>query len=216
MDISGELYSFLESYLSGRLQMVVLNGQMSSWRPVLAGAPQGSILGPSLFLIHISNLPNELKSNLKLFANDTSLFTIVKNKNQDPNTLNNDLMLISKWAYNWKMLFNPDPSKPAQEVLFSRKKQVQIHPTISLNNIQVERAPYQKHLGLILDEKLNFTQHIVNAISKVNKGISIIKKLRYSLPQKSLITIYKAFLRPPLIMEISSMTNPKMITFLKN
>ena len=93
---------------------------------------------------------------------------------------------------------------------------VQIHPTISLNNIQVERAPYQKYLGLRLDKKLNFTQHIANVISKVNKGISIIKKLRYSLPQKSLITIYKAFLRPPLIMEISSMTNLKMITFLKN
>ena len=101
-------------------------------------------------------MPNELKSNLKLFADDTSLFTIVKDKNESANTLNNDLMLISKWAYNWKMLFNPDPSKPAQEVLFSRKKQVQIHPTISLNNIQVERAPYQKHLGLILEEKLNF------------------------------------------------------------
>ena len=125
-------------------------------------------------------------------------------------------MLISKWAYNWKMLFNQDPSKPAQEVLFSRKKQVQIHPTISLNNIQVERAPYQKHLGLILDEKLNFTQHIVNAISKVNKGISIIKKLRYSLPRKSLIAIYKAFLRPSLIMEISSTTNLRLIPFLKN
>ena len=94
------------------------------------------------------------------------------------------------------MLFNPDPSKPAQEILFSRKKQVQIHTAISLNNIQIERAPYQKYLGLILDEKLNFTQHIVNAISKVNKGISIIKKLRYSLPQKPLIIIYKAFLRP--------------------
>ena len=112
-------------------------------------------------------MPNELKLNLKVFADDTSLFTIVKDKYESANTLNNDLMLISKWVYNWKMLFNPNPSKPAQEVLFSWKKQVQIHPTISLNNIQVERAPYQKHLGLILDEKLNFKQHIVSAISKL-------------------------------------------------
>ena len=74
------------------------------------------------------------------------------------------------------MLFNPNPSKPVQVVLFWWEKQVQIHPIISLNNIQVERVPYQKHLGLILDEKLNFKQHIVSAISKVNKGISIIKK----------------------------------------
>ena len=94
------------------------------------------------------------------------------------------------------MLFNPDPTKPAQEVLFSRKKQNQIYPTVSLNNIQVEKVLYQKHLGLILDQKLNFKQHTDCAISKINKGIAVIKKLRYSLPRKSLVTIYKAFLRP--------------------
>ena len=105
-------------------------------------------------------------------------------------------MLISKWAYNLKMVFNPDPSKPTQEVLFSRKKQVQVHPTISLNNIQVEKAPYQRHLALVIKEKLNFEQNIDSAISKVNKGISIICRFRYRLPRKSLITTYKTFLRP--------------------
>ena len=135
MGISGELYSLLECYFSGILERVVLNGQTSSWRPVLADVPQGLILGLLLFLIYINDLPNELKSNLRLFADGTSLFTIVKDKNESTNTLNNNLMLISKWAYNWKMFFNPGPSKPAQEVLFSRKKQVQIHPTIRLNNI---------------------------------------------------------------------------------
>ena len=80
MGISGELYQLLENYLSGRLQRVVLNGQTSSWRPVLAGIPQGSILGPLLFLIYINDLPDELKSNAKLFADDTSLFSIVKDE----------------------------------------------------------------------------------------------------------------------------------------
>ena len=196
MGISGELIKLLENYLSNRLQRVVLNGQTSPWRPVLAGVPQGSILGPLLFLIYINDLPNRLKSNAKLFADDTSLFTIVKDKNESANILNNDLSLISRWAYDWKMLFNLDPKKPAQEVIFSRKKQSQSHPTISLKNIPGERASYQKHLGIILDEKLNFKQHIDNAILKINKGISVIKKLRYSLPRKSLVTIYKAFLRP--------------------
>ena len=196
MGISGELYSLLENYLSGRLQRVVLNGQTSTWRPILAGVPQGSILGPLLFLIYINDLPDGLKSNAKLFADDTSLFTVVKDKSDSANTLNNDLFLISKWAYNWKMLFNPDPSKPAQEVLFSRKKQIQVHPTISLNNVQVEKVAHQKHLGIILDEKLNFKKHIDSIISKVNKGISVIKKLKYTLPRKSLIVIYKSFIRP--------------------
>ena len=76
------------------------------------------------------------------------------------------------------MLFNPDSSKPAQEVLFSRKNKIQVHPTISLNNVRVERVSYQKHLVILLDEKLNFKQHIDSAISKVNKDISVIKRLR--------------------------------------
>ena len=196
MGISGELHKLLENYLSGRFQRVVLNGQTSSWRPVLAGVPQGSILGPLLFLFYINDLPNELKSNVKLFADDTSLFTYVKDKNESADVLNNDLLLISKWAYDWKMFFNPDPKKPAHEVIFSRKKQSQSNPAISLNNIHVERASYQKHLGIILDEKLNFKQHIDDAILKFNKGVSVIKKLRHGLPRKSIITIYKAFLRP--------------------
>ena len=196
MGISGKLYNLLENYLSERSQRVLLNGQTSSWRPVLAGVPQGSILGPLLFLIYINDLPDELKSNAKLFADDTSLFSIVKDKNESANILSNDLAQISKWAYNWKMLFNPDPSKPAEEVIFSRKRKEESHPVISLNNIEVERTPYQKHLGLLLDEKLNFKQHVDNAILKINKGISFIKKLRHSLPRKSLLTIYKAFLRP--------------------
>ena len=123
MGISGELYNLLENYLSGKFQRVILNGQHSSWKPILAGVPQGSILGPLLFLIYINDLPNELKSNVKLFADDTSLFTIVKDINESASILNNDLLLISKWAFNWKMLFNPDPTKPAQEVIFSKKKE---------------------------------------------------------------------------------------------
>ena len=196
MGISGELYNLLENYLSYRLQRVLLHGQASSRRPVLAGVPQGSILGPLLFLIYINDLTNELKSNAKLFADDTSLFTIVKDKTERANILSNDLSEISKWAYDWKMLFNPDPCKSAQDVVFSRKKKTQSHPAISLNNIQVERTSYQKHLGLLLDEKLNFKQHVDSAILKMNIGISVIKKLRHSLPRKSLLTIDKAFLRP--------------------
>ena len=80
------------------------------------------------------------------------------------------------------MVFNPHPSKPVQEVLFSRKKKLQIYSTISLNNIQVVRVSYQKQLGLLLDEKLNFWQHVDNTIMKINKGLFVIKKLRYSLP----------------------------------
>ena len=80
MGVSGQLLNLLENYLTNRHQRVLLNGQNSAWAPVLAGVPQGSILGPLLFLIYINDLPNGLKANAKLFADGTSLFTIVKDK----------------------------------------------------------------------------------------------------------------------------------------
>ena len=96
-----------------------------------------------LLLVYMNDLPNELKSNAKLFAADTSLFTIIKDKQESANVLNHNLSLISKWAFNWKMLCNPDTNKPAQEVLFSRKIKTQNYPNISLNNIQLERVSPQ-------------------------------------------------------------------------
>ena len=105
MGISGELYNLLENYLSDRFQRVTLNGQFSSWKPILAGVPQGSILGPLLFLIYINDFPNGLKSNEKLFADDASLFTLVKDKNESTSILNNDLLLISKWDYELENVF---------------------------------------------------------------------------------------------------------------
>ena len=116
MGISRDLFNLLENYLSGRLQRVVLHGQTSSWRPVLAGVPQGSILGPLFFLVYINDLPNGLKSNAKLIG--PPLFIIVKNIES----------LIYKWAFNWKMLSNPDTNKSAHK-LFSRKKPLKIIQT---------------------------------------------------------------------------------------
>ena len=104
-----------------------------------------------------------------------SLSTIAKDKQGSADFLNNDLSLLSKWAFNWKILINPDTNKPAREVLFSKKKKTQNHANISLNNIQVERVSHQKHLGIILDEKRNFKDNIDSTILKVDRGIAVSK-----------------------------------------
>ena len=96
------------------------------------------------------------------------------------------------------MIFNPDLSKQAQEVIFSRKTNKIIHPTTTFNTVPVACASHQKHLGLYFDEKLNFSQHINIKISKANKGTGIIKRLSHILPRKSFLTIYKSFIRPHL------------------
>ena len=87
-----------------------------------AGVPQGFILGPLLFLVYINDLTENLNSNPKLFAEDTSLFSIVTDEALLNYYLNDDLKKINDWAYKWKMSFNPDSTKPTHEVFFSRKK----------------------------------------------------------------------------------------------
>ena len=97
--ISGDLLQILSDFLSNRKQRVVLNGQNSSWTNVHAGVPQGSILGPLLFLIYINDLADDLSSNVKLFADDTSLFSVVHDVNASARELNDDLKKINKWAF---------------------------------------------------------------------------------------------------------------------
>ena len=193
--VEGKLLNLIKDFLNERYQRVVLNGQHSEWEKVKAGVPQGSILGPLLFLIYINDLSESLESDVKLFADDTSIFSIVNDPVLPANVLNNDLMKIQEWARQWKMSFNPDALKQAQEVIFSRKNTKPNHPILQFNQTAVNRTVSQKHLGVILDEKLNFNQHLKVVMDKTTKGISILRKLRYYIPLKSLITLYKSFLR---------------------
>ena len=154
-----------------------MNGQTSSWKNILAGVPQGSVLGPILFLIYINDLPDGIKSICKIFADDTSLFSKVKDKNCSTVELNNDLKIISNWAFQWKMLFNPDPNKQAVEILFSKKQhEKDNYPPQNFSGDKVQTAISQKHLGLVLDFKLDFNEYISNKINKCNKIINIMKE----------------------------------------
>ena len=105
---------------------------------------------------------------------------------------------LNNWAFQWKMAFNPDPNKQATEVIFSRKRKPVNHPALYFNDTPVATAPFQKHLGLILDEKLTFGHHLNEKISRANKGIGLIKRLYSYLPRQSLLNIYKSFIRPHL------------------
>ena len=96
------------------------------------------------------------------------------------------------------MSFNPDRSKQAQEVIFSRKTWIQSHPVLTFDNCPVIKTTHHKHLGLILDEKLNFKEHLKEKMSKAYKGIAVLRKLQNIIPRNSLLTIYKSFIRPHL------------------
>ena len=175
------MINILNDFLSSRKQRVVLNGQCSSWVDIRAGIPRGSILGPLLFLIYVNDLSHGLKSECKLFADDTSLFSVVHDIRTSASDINSDLTLISNWAFQWKMSFNPDPSKQSQEIIFSRKKMKSSHPSVYFNNIPVSLTSVHKHFGMLLDDKLSYEIHLKSVLNKVKR--------------QSLITIYKSFIR---------------------
>ena len=140
--ISDDFLGTLSDFLRNRKQRVTLNGQFSSWTSVNEGVPQGSILGPLLFLIYINDL-------------DTFLFSVVHDISTSAIELNSDLKKINNWVFQWKMTFNPGRSKQAQEIIFSRKLKKATHPPLLFNSNYVSQVNSQTHLGVILDANVS-------------------------------------------------------------
>ena len=101
-------------------------------------------------------------------------------------------------AFQWKMNFCPDPSKQAQEVIFSRKLQKSTHPTLNFNKYTVTQSVTQKHIGMLLDTKMDFQGHLKSVLNTVNKTVWFLRKLHNTLPRLLLLAIYKSFVRPHL------------------
>ena len=173
--ISEGLLNLIISYLSNRKQRVVLNRKCSEWSLIRAGVPQGSVLGPLFFLVYINDLVENVSSDPRLFADDTSLFTVVYEKEAAATQSNSDLEIISQWAYQWKMQFNPDKNKQAIQVIFCQKRDKSAHPLIYFNRSEVVLKREQKHLGMILDSELNFYSHVKEKIVNARKAIGVIR-----------------------------------------
>ena len=134
--VSGGLLKLFENYLHNRKQGVVLNVTYSDYSIIESGVPQVSVIGPLLFLIYINDLEKNIKSNINFFADDTMVYSIIKDPVISWDDLNHGLDII----YQWKIEFNPDPTKQAIEVPFSCKKSTPNHPHLICNGIVVERV----------------------------------------------------------------------------
>ena len=133
---------------------------------ISAGVPQGSVLGPLFFLVYINDIVENINSEIKLFADDTSLFSLVESSIRTANDLNRDLEKVRLWAWQWKMKFNTDKT---EEVIFSSKRIRQQHPVLMLGPDEVTNKSEHKHLGMILDSKLSFQSHAKEAIMKARE-----------------------------------------------
>ena len=111
------------------------------------------------------------------------LFSTLNNIHTTAATLSQDLKRITNWAFQWKMIFNPDLSKQEQEVIFSRKIKKLFHPTLLFNNIPLSYSLFQKHLGLTLDIKLNLSEHMKSITRKISKTMGLLRKFQQILPR---------------------------------
>ena len=141
-----------------------------------------------MFLIYINDITHNVKSGIKLFADETSLFTTVQDENVAALDLNRDLEKINLWAWEWKMQFNADKT---EEVIFSCKRNKPIHPGLQLGDEVIASKLEHKHLGVILDSNLNFKSHIREAILKARRGIGMLKYLSKYVSREVLDRTYK-------------------------
>ena len=191
--ISGNLLLWFRSYLTDRKQRVVLPGAESEWTYIRAGVPQGSILGPLLFLLFINDIVDEIGCHIRLFADDTSLYITVENPDMAAELLNIDLDKIMKWAKKWLVLFNPVET---ESFLASRKLIKPLHPPLFMEGSQIMEVESHKHLGIFFSHDCTWHKHINYIKEKAWKRVNAMRKLKFEFDRKSLQIIYFSFIRP--------------------
>ena len=191
--ITGQLLAWFHSYLRNRTQRVVINGGASSWGNIEAGVPQGSVLGPLLFLIYINDIVDIIHTNVRLFADDTVLYVTVDNPDIAAEEMNDDLLSVSEWSSEWLLTFNPDKTK---EMIISRKRQTRYHPNLMYEGKLIGNVQEHKHLGLLLKSDLTWSSHIKNVCTRAMKMVCILRSLQYKLNRRSLEILYFSFIRP--------------------
>jgi len=167
--IKGKTNLWIQAFLTRRSQSVVLEGVSSDTVSVESGVPQGSVLGPSLFLFYINNIPEGLNAVVRLFADDTLAYLAITNKS-DCSTLQADLDKLAVWKEKWKMSFHPDKC----QILTISKKRSPISHNYTLHGHTLEHVTSAKYLGCTLNNHLDWGQHIQNICNKANRTISFL------------------------------------------
>ena len=190
INIISKVHDLFTSYLSNRKQVVVVDGVKSEVRPVFAGVPQGSRLGPLLFIIYINDVAENIESDILIFADDTSLLASGKSTLDTSKILNRDLEKISVWSSKWKVSFNADKSK---QVVFSKYNHNH-SPLLILNHKSICKVDTHKHLGLYLSYNLDWSVHIYNVCLKANRKLAVLRRVKL-LKRQTLDILYKLTVR---------------------
>ena len=194
----GEPLEWIKSFLSCRKQRVVVNGVKSDWTDVTSGVPQGSVLGPILFVIFINDLPDVVDEDsiLYMFADDTKLSREIMDA-VDNQIIQDDIDGMDRWSIDWLMDFHPCKCKVVK-MGKPRAELFDLFNPYTLRGHQLEVVDHEKDLGVIIDCELTFDLHIAEKVNKANMVLGIIRNSFLHLDKESFMCLYKAMVRPHL------------------
>ena len=198
--VQGKLLDWLESFLSERKQRVRVESALSDWVEVTSGIPQGSVLGPTLFLLFINDLPSTITSISALFADDTKVFRTI-NSTDDSTELQKDMDALDEWSRTWQMPFNASKCKL---IHFGRNNP---RCNYTIGGTAIAEVDQETDLGVTFDQTLTFSTHHDKSTKKANSRLGLIKRSFRQLKQKPFVQLYKTLVRP-IVEYCSVVTSP--------
>jgi len=189
--IGGKVANWIENWLTNRRQTVYINGKFSNWKDVTSGVPQGSVLGPVLFLLYINDLDDNIESLVTKFADDTKLCRIVNGYN-DGSLMQSDLDKIVQWSNIWQMSFNV---KKCKTMHLGKRN---IGEDYRMGDITIERTNQEKDLGILVDNTCKFSEQCTTAANSANRLLGMIKRNITYKSKNVILRLYKALVRPKL------------------
>ena len=194
--VKGIERNWFVSYLANCTQYVSINGSISTPCNITSGVPQGSILGPLMFLLFINDMPNCIKhSTVDMYADDTLIYVSHNNVDLIEKYLNEDLECLTKWLENNRMKANVNKTKVMLLGTPNRTSQVN-HIKVVMNGIDVENVDCFKYLGVTIDANLKWNDHVKNICRKMCNSLGVMRRIKQYVPKKSLITIYNTMILP--------------------
>ena len=197
LGIQGKILNWIREFLTDRRQRVSVRGSFSSWLPVVSGVPQGSVLGPVLFLFYINDLVDGLECPILLFADDAKIYKEIRTP-ADVEALTRDMKRIQEWSEKWLLSFNEDKCATMHIGLHNQKQDY------ILNNKAIKKSDCEKDLGVLVSNDLKPAKHVAAVALKANRVVGIIKKNFEFLDKETIVSLHLTLVRPILEYAVQS------------